>query len=91
MKKFILTGSCMLMMAVIVFVYLMGMHHGRTGEGIELTTEAVAAQEKEQPEHSPVKALKERDVYFPGTEDLAPDEMRVIACGTGMPNARPKQ
>lgn len=40
---------------------------------------------------SPVKALDERDVYYPGTEDLAPDEMRVTACGTGMPNARPKQ
>jgi len=40
---------------------------------------------------SPVKALAERDVYYPGSEDLAPDEMRVIACGTGMPNARPKQ
>ena len=40
---------------------------------------------------SPVKALEEREVYYPGTEDLAPDEMRVTACGTGMPNARPKQ
>ncbi len=40
---------------------------------------------------SPVAALAERDVYYPGTEDLAPDEMRVTACGTGMPNARPKQ
>ena len=40
---------------------------------------------------SPVKALGNREVYYPGTEDLAPDEMRVIACGTGMPNARPKQ
>jgi len=40
---------------------------------------------------SPVKALQTREVYYPGTEDLAPDEMRVIACGTGMPNARPKQ
>ena len=42
-------------------------------------------------EASPVKALSEREVYYPGTEDLAPDEMRVIALGTGMPNARPKQ
>ena len=33
----------------------------------------------------------ERDVYYPGTEALAPDEMRVIACGTGMPTVRPKQ
>jgi len=40
---------------------------------------------------SPVEALAEREVYYPGTEDLAPDEMRVVACGTGMPNARPKQ
>jgi len=40
---------------------------------------------------SPVKSLKDRDVYYPGTEDLAPNEMRIIACGTGMPNARPKQ
>jgi ribonuclease Z len=32
-----------------------------------------------------------REVYYPGTEELAPDEMRVIALGTGMPNARPKQ
>lgn len=40
---------------------------------------------------SPVKALSQRDVYYPGTEDLKPDEMRITACGTGMPNARPKQ
>ena len=40
---------------------------------------------------SPVKALPERDTYFPGTEDLSPDEMRITACGTGMPSARPKQ
>ena len=33
----------------------------------------------------------EHEVYYPGTEELAPDEMRVIALGTGMPNARPKQ
>ena len=31
------------------------------------------------------------DVYYPGTEALAPDEMRVIACGTGMPTPRLKQ
>ena len=40
---------------------------------------------------SPVEALEEREVYYPGSEHLAPDEMRVTACGTGMPNARPKQ
>ncbi len=46
---------------------------------------------KAEAKASPVKALAEREVYYPGTEDLAPDEMRVVACGTGMPNARPKQ
>ena len=40
---------------------------------------------------SPTEALPERDTYFPGTEDLLPDEMRITACGTGMPSARPKQ
>ena len=32
-----------------------------------------------------------RGVYYPGTEVLGPDEMRVVACGTGQPSARPKQ
>jgi ribonuclease Z len=41
--------------------------------------------------NSPTRSLPERDAYFPGTEELKPDEMRVIACGTGMPNARPRQ
>ncbi len=30
----------------------------------------------------------DRYVYYPGTETLAKDEVRVIACGTGMPEAR---
>lgn len=32
-----------------------------------------------------------RDHYFPGTEELLPDEMRIIALGTGRPFARPAQ
>ena len=46
------------------------------------------AQETSKP--SPVKA-RARDFYAPNTEDLRPDEIRLIACGTGMPTARPKQ
>ena len=30
-----------------------------------------------------------RDVYYPGTETLAADEMRVVALGTGMPSPHP--
>lgn len=48
------------------------------------------AQESAEPEISPVKA-RPRDVYYPNSEDLAPDEMRVIACGTGMPTTRASQ
>ena len=32
-----------------------------------------------------------RYAYYPGTEELGPDEIRVIACGTGMPTARRSQ
>ena len=40
--------------------------------------------------YSPVKA-RVRDFYTPNSEDLRPNEMRLLACGTGMPTARPKQ
>ena len=40
---------------------------------------------------SPTVAAPDRYVYYPGSEELRPDEMRVIACGTGMPAARHKQ
>jgi ribonuclease Z len=39
---------------------------------------------------SPVYA-RERETYYPNSENLAPDEMRVIACGTGMPTTRAAQ
>jgi len=41
-------------------------------------------------ELSPVEE-RDRLFYAPNSEDLGPDEMRLIACGTGMPTARPKQ
>ena len=37
------------------------------------------------------KAQPDRDVYFPNTENLGPDEARIISCGTGMPSARESQ
>lgn len=36
----------------------------------------------------PTGVAPDRYVYYPGTESLAKDEIRVIACGTGMPSAR---
>ena len=40
---------------------------------------------------SPTGIAPDRYVYYPGTEALQPDEIRVIACGTGMPTARRSQ
>ncbi|MGI9373433.1 MAG: guanitoxin biosynthesis MBL fold metallo-hydrolase GntH [Hyphomicrobiales bacterium] len=49
------------------------------------------AHDKEPVEWSPTEPYPVRGVYYPGTEALKPDEMRVIACGTGMPQPRMKQ
>lgn len=36
----------------------------------------------------PNEIAPDRYVYYPGTEVLAEDEIRIIACGTGMPDQR---
>ena len=36
----------------------------------------------------PTGTAPDRYVYYPGTEELGKDEIRVIACGTGLPAAR---
>ncbi|MEL7045926.1 MAG: guanitoxin biosynthesis MBL fold metallo-hydrolase GntH, partial [Pseudomonadota bacterium] len=51
-----------------------------------------AAYGQEADEVSPTQVRdRPREVYYPNTEDLAEDEMRVIACGTGMPTTRASQ
>lgn len=40
---------------------------------------------------SPTQPYPSQSVYYPGTEALGKEEMRVIACGTGMPQPRLKQ
>ena len=47
-----------------------------------------SAAAEPEPSVSPVKASASRETYYPNTEDLGPDEMRVVACGTGMPTTR---
>ena len=42
-------------------------------------------------EQSPVEPRADHSGYFPNTEYLGPDEMRVIILGSGMPNARKSQ
>ena len=40
---------------------------------------------------SPIGVAPDRYVYYPGTEALAKDEIRLFACGTGLPAARRSQ
>ena len=70
-----------------VAVYMKGHLDGSVGKGLQLTPQAQAAKAKV----SPVKARGDRGAYFPNTENLGRNEMRIISCGTGMPNARPSQ
>ena len=44
--------------------------------------------DKAPKEWSRTQPYPQHDVYYPGTEALGSDEMRVIACGTGMPTPR---
>jgi len=89
MKKIPLTISVTLIFVAVAAVYMLGMHHERTGEGLTIIKEAIAAADK-KPMISMTEA-RERDFYAPNSEDLAPDEIRIIACGTGMPTPRPAQ
>ena len=59
--------------------------------GPSLIPSSVAQESsKGEPLISPT-AARERNFYAPNSEDLQADEMRVIACGTGMPTPRPAQ
>ena len=65
--------------------YLWGHLERSTEHEIGLVSEAEAAGGVVQ---SPTDAAPDRYAYYPGTETLAQDEVRVIACGTGMPDQR---
>ncbi|MDH3608402.1 MAG: MBL fold metallo-hydrolase [Gammaproteobacteria bacterium] len=71
--------------ALISTVYLFGWQLGQNNRTFELISETKAAGGVV--EGSNVVA-PDRYVYYPGTETLAEGEIRVIACGTGMPDAR---
>jgi ribonuclease Z len=68
--------------------YLKGLMDGASGRSLSLvdTVEAAGGVVK-----NPKGAAPDRYVYYPGTEPLVEDEIRVIACGTGMPAARRAQ
>ncbi len=77
----------MVIAVVAIGSYIWGWDDGRDGEG-PLVRTALAQQQQQMVSAT---APREREAYFPNSEELAPDEMRVIACGTGMPTARESQ
>jgi len=74
---------------VVAGAYVAGHSRGASNGTLGIVPEGHAA-ETTPPKLSPVEA-RSRDAYFPNSENLAPDEMRVIACGTGMPSLRMAQ
>jgi ribonuclease Z len=88
-SKFAILATLALVALLIMALHVKGKYGGRVGKDFSLMEEAMAAQAG--PSVSPVKARGDRGTYYPNTEDLAPDEMRIISLGTGMPNPRPSQ
>jgi ribonuclease Z len=73
---------------IAALAYLQGYSDGDHGEPFSAISSALAAQ---KPKVTPTGTLHDPSIYFPGTEALAPDEIRLISCGTGMPTARESQ
>jgi ribonuclease Z len=76
--------------------YFFGYHDGSVGKNPRVVAEAQAASsqkvaDNKPVEWSPTKPYPTHHVYYPGTEELKSDEMRIIALGTGMPMPRLKQ
>ena len=66
---------------VIAAAYFMGRSDERAGRDLGLVGTAIAKG------HQGLA----RKTYYPNTEELGPNEMRVISLGTGMPNQRKSQ
>lgn len=79
-----LAGITVVMM-VATSAYVIGWLSANHGHALSLLPEARAAGGTVK---GPNVVAPDRYVYYPGTEVLAKDEVRVIACGTGMPDAR---
>jgi ribonuclease Z len=85
-KGFIVVAA----LAIAAIGYLAGFVDGSSEDGSALVG-AAEAQDESGMAWSPTDRHPMHTVYYPGTEPLAPDEMRVVACGTGMPQPRLSQ
>jgi ribonuclease Z len=87
-QKMKITGIALIAIIAALGFYLWGEYDGQTGKGIEIVNEAEAAGGKVT---NPDGTAPDRYVYYPGTEELGKDEIRLVALGTGMPLARRSQ
>ena len=81
-------------LGLLVIGFTLGYVVASKNSGLPKTVEAsqsVDVQPDVDAYASPVKPVENRGVYYPGTEELKPDEMRVICLGSGMPMPRLKQ
>jgi ribonuclease Z len=77
-------SSALIIVAVIAVA--VGYIVGRSSAG-----DSLAEAQEASVHESPLAGTHDGQVYYPGTEDLSPDEIRIISCGTGMPIMRPAQ
>ena len=92
MKRF--SKVQLLMLPILMIgVFFIGQYTGKNKLAVEtkIISEARAQSAGGVTEWSRTGPYPHHEVYYPGTETLAADEMRVIACGTGMPTPRLKQ
>jgi hypothetical protein len=87
------SSAAMGMVLLAGLAYYQGRMDQALGEDDKLVGTAFAATADTEPVegNSPTRALPDRDAYFPDTEALAADEMRIVSCETVMPNARSSQ
>ena len=76
-SKLVFLATLSVAAILVTAIYMKGTYDGRAGKEFSLMKEAIAAQAKTPV--SPVKARGGRGTYYPNTEDLAPDEMRIIS------------
>ena len=79
------------LLAALLFVLVVGAYIGINKDDLLQKIEVNQLEAKSTTKWSPTMPYPSHEVYFPGTEALAPDEIRVMACGSGMPMPRLKQ
>lgn len=84
----------LVILVVIGAAYMVGHHEGTDGRNAGLISNAYSGEVSSTPaweNFSRTGAGKNDLFYYPGTEALKPDEMRVTACGSGLPLPRRSQ